>query len=128
MAQRKFKKRRAYVKVENPHARFRKMTRDHADVLQNIEFALVSAWREDGAIDDRTVALALKAAIAESTPTEVLAGRLVDDLAFARTFRGDVSDDIWRAGLKVVLESVHTHSDARPGDRDYLDFVSNYIV
>ena len=128
MVKKKFKKRRPYVKVENPHTVFRKMTRDHADVLQNIEFALVSAWREDGAIDDQTVALALKAAIAENTPTDALPGRLVDGLAGARTFRSDVSDDIWRAGLKVVLESVHTHSDTQPGDRDYLDFVSGYIV
>lgn len=128
MVKKKFKKRRPYVKVENPHAVFRKMTRDHADVLQNIEFALVSAWREEGAIDDRTVTLALKAAVAENTPTDALAGRLVDGLTAARTFRSDVSDAIWLAGLKVVLESVRTHSDARPGDRGYLNFVSNYIV
>jgi hypothetical protein len=28
----------------------------------------------------------------------------------------------------VVLQSVHNHSDARPGDRDYLTFIRNYIV
>jgi hypothetical protein len=128
MAKRKFKKRRPYERDENPHARFRKMTRDHADVLQNIEFALVTAWRKNGAIDDRTAALALKAAISGNPPTDSLAAALADDLALARTLRADASDAIWNAGLKVVLESVHTHSDAQAGDDDYLGFASAFIV
>src|SRR5262249_2901201 len=36
------------------------MTRDHLDVLQNIEFALVTSAREDPAIDDRLVDRALR--------------------------------------------------------------------
>jgi hypothetical protein len=41
--------------------------------------------------------------------------------------RSDISDEIWKKGLKVVLESVHTHSDAKEGDTDYLEFASAFI-
>lgn len=128
MGKRKFKKRRGYVGVENPQARFRKMTRDHADVLQNIEAVLVAMWREDGAVDDRAVATALKAAISGSEPVEPVVRRLTNELAAVRVFRADVPDMVWTDGLKVVLESVHTHSERKTGDRDYLDFVSQFIA
>jgi len=127
MTKRKFKKRRPYEKIENPRTVFRKMTRDHVDVLENIEFALVSAWRKDASIDDRAVALALKAAIVQSPPADALAARLYGELAAVRSFREDVADDIWKAGLKVVLESVHTHSDAAPGDYEYLSFAGAFL-
>ncbi|GAG34969.1 unnamed protein product, partial [marine sediment metagenome] len=39
----------------------------------------------------------------------------------------DIPDDIWRDGLRTVLESVHRHSSLKPGSRDYLDFVSDYV-
>jgi hypothetical protein len=38
-----------------------------------------------------------------------------------------VSDEVWRYGLEVVLESVHTHSDLRPGEREYLEFADMFI-
>jgi len=37
----KLKKRRPFAEQENPHKLVRKMAKDHTDVLQNIEFALV---------------------------------------------------------------------------------------
>ncbi|HUT46116.1 MAG TPA: hypothetical protein VMX36_07500 [Sedimentisphaerales bacterium] len=45
-----------------------------------------------------------------------------------RRFRSDVSDDIWRDGLRTVLQSVQRHSNLRPGEREYLDFVSDFIL
>jgi len=45
------------------HKLLKRMPRDHLDVLQNIEFILVTGYREDRSIDDRIVADALKAAI-----------------------------------------------------------------
>ena len=41
----------------------KQMPRDHLDVLQNIEFILVTGYREDRSIDDCIVADALKEAI-----------------------------------------------------------------
>ena len=104
------------------------MTRHHQDVLQNIEFILVSEYRNDHSIDDHIVADALKAAIHDEVPAGGLAQLLNDGLEEAREIRSDVSDDIWRSGLRTVLQSVHRHSSLKPGSRDYLDFVSDYIL
>ncbi len=121
------KKRRPFTREENPHSIFRKMTTQHTDVLQNIEFILVDAYRENEAVDDQIVASVLKAAIAEQHPAGKLTGMLFDRLAAMRQERSDVSDDIWTNGLKVVLKSVGTHSKAQSGDTDYLDFVAPFV-
>lgn len=128
MVKRKFKKRRKYERVEKPAKIFKQMTRDHVDVLQNIEFSIVSTCRNHDDIDDRVIASALKTAINGSEPVGELSAVLVNDLAGFREMRPPVPDDIWTKGLKVVLESVHTHSDTKPGDRDYLSFIRNYVI
>jgi hypothetical protein len=127
MSQKKPKKRRPYVREENPHKIFREMTTRHTDVLENIEFVLVDAYRKDDKIDDRIVALALKAAINGQNSADELAAMIFNRLSLTRQQRKDVSDEIWTNGLKVVLESVHTHSDIEPGDTDYLDFAAKYL-
>lgn len=128
MSKLRFKKRRNYEHKENPEKIFKQMTRDHLDVLQNIEFSIVSACRDCNSIDDKIIASALKAAIAGDEPADALSALLINDLANTRRMRADVPDTIWTNGLKVVLESVLNHSDARPGDRDYLTFIQNYVV
>ncbi len=105
-----------------------RMTRDHQDVLQNIEFVLVSGYRRDGSIDDCIVAGALKAAIHGDEPEDPRAKSLNEGLEGARELRCDVSDDVWRDCLRVVLQSVHRHSSLKPGCRLYLDFVSDFIL
>ena len=105
----------------------KRMTRDHVDVLQNIEFILVTRHRENGSIDDRIIADALKAAIDNDVPKDERARSIKENLQDMHEFRGDVSNDIWRAGLRTVLQSVKRHSDLRPGSTDYLDFVSEFI-
>ena len=106
------------------------MTRDHVDVLQNIEFALVSGSRRDRSIDDRTVDLALQVAMQPGDPGESLGPQvemLYELLQVMRANREDISDEIWRAGLRTVRDSVHRHSDLRPGEKAYLQFVSQYV-
>ena len=105
----------------------RRMTRDHVDVLQNIESVLISAYREDGSIDDRIIAEVLKAAIRGEEPESARAQSLNEDLTEMRELRADVPDKIWRDGLRTVLQSVQRHSNLRPGEREYLDFVSDFI-
>jgi len=105
----------------------KRMTRDHPDVLQNIEFALVSIYRNDRSIDDRIVADVLKAAIHGNEPEDERAQSLSEGLKEIRRLRSDTSDDIWRDGLRTVLQSVHTHSSLRPGATGYLDFVSDFV-
>lgn len=111
-----------------PQKSMKRMARDHLDVLQNIEFALVSRYRSDRSIDDRIVADALRAAILDTAPEDIRAQSLNEGLADIREIRSDVSDDIWRDGLRTVLQSVHRHSSLIPGSRGYLDFVSDYIL
>jgi hypothetical protein len=127
MSPKRPKKRRLFAREENPHKIFRKMTTDHADVLQNIEFILVEAYRENEDVDDPVVASVLKAAIIDQRPAGELTGMIFDRLDAIREQRDDVSDEIWTSGLKVVLESVRTHSDMQAGDTGYLDFVSPYV-
>jgi hypothetical protein len=106
----------------------KRMTRDHHDLLQNIEFVFISRYREDRRIDDRIVADTLKAAIHDEVPEDGRAQLLNEGLKKIREFRSDVSDDIWRDGLRTVLQSVQRHSNLRPGEREYLDFVSDFIL
>jgi hypothetical protein len=120
-------RKRKFIREEKPEKIFKQMTRDHVDVLQNIEFCLVSAWRNDSSIDDKVIAYALKKSIADTEFPNEPNSPLISSLENARLLRLDVPDDIWRNGLKVVLESVYTHSDAKEGDRDYLEFVSEFM-
>ena len=106
----------------------KRMARDHQDVLQNIEFVLVSGYRSDRSIDDRIVADVLKAAILDDIPEDARAQTLNEGLEEVREIRSDISDDIWRDGLRTVLQSVHRHSSLIPGSRGYLDFVSDFIL
>ena len=125
----KYKKRRNYEHKEKPEKIYKRMTRNHVDVLQNIEFSIVSACRRHEDIDDSIIASALKTAIAGSEPVGELSAVLIDDLAHIRQIRDEpIPDNIWTDGLKVVLWSVRNHSDAQPGDRDYLAFIQNYAV
>lgn len=105
----------------------KRMSRDHLDVLQSIEFILVSSYRKDIAIDDRIVAGALQAAIDNDVPQDDRVISIKESLQEMRELRGDVSDDIWKAGLRTVLQSVRRHSDFQPGSTEYLDFVSEFI-
>ncbi|MBL7106779.1 MAG: hypothetical protein ISS77_04130 [Phycisphaerae bacterium] len=125
----KFKKRRNYERKEKPEKIYKRMSRDHLDVLQNIEFSIVSTCRNHEDIDDRIVASAVKTAISGSDPVGELSAILIDDLVQVRQMRGgSAPDNIWIDGLKVVLWSVRNHSDLQPGDRDYLTFIQNYVV
>ncbi len=110
-----------------PRKSMKHMTKDHLDVLQNIEFALVSGYRSERSIDDCIVADALIAAILDAEPEDIRARSLNESLENIRMLRSDIPDDIWRDGLRTVLESVHRHSSLKPGSRDYLDFVSDFV-
>jgi len=105
----------------------KRMTRDHVDVLQNIEFTIISAYDKDDSLDDCMIAEVLQAAVRDEVPDSARAQSLREDLIEMRHLRADVPDDIWRDGLRTVLQSVQRHSNLRPGERNYLDFVSDFI-
>jgi len=103
------------------------MSQHHEDVLQNIEFTLVNSYREDPFVDDAVVAVVLKSGIRGDPLSDECAVRLSGQLEEMREFRSDISDEVWRDGLRVVLQSVHRHSNARPGSTGYLSFVSDFF-
>jgi len=115
------------VKAAEPADPMKEMMREHQDVLQNIEFTLVTAWRSRPAIDDRAALDALTAALRREEPAEEARRLLFDQLRAARETRPDVSDETWGKGLRVVADSVRRRSDLRPGSTDYLDFVSPFL-
>ena len=118
---------RKFIRQESPKKIFTQMTSDHADVLQNIEFSIVSAYRCNNNIDDKVVASALRTAITGGDAADELSHSLIEALEDIRLLHADVSDEIWKNGLKVVLQSVYDHSDMRTGDRDYLEFISPFL-
>jgi hypothetical protein len=110
---------------------YKRMTREHLDVLQNIESALVACARHDSSIDDRLIDQALRVCIGQSEPREdgdIRVAALCRVLMQVRSTREDVSDDVWAAGLRTVDESVRDHSSLEPGETRYLDFVQNYVM
>ncbi len=115
------------VKAVQPRDPMKRMMLDHEDVLQNIETVIVICYRDDRRVDDRVVADALRPAIDGRMPSEELARVMVLNLGEMRKVRADIPEAVWRDGLCVVLNSVHRHSDCRPGSTDYLDFVSPFI-
>ncbi len=107
---------------------FDKMVNNHQDILQNIEFAIISEYRHDNKLDDRIVSEALKALILNTEPQDKSVDILKQTIKSARRLRDDVSDDLWKDGLRVVLRSVHDHSDLEPGSTHYLDFINDFII
>ena len=120
-------RKRKFIREEKQEKIYKEMTKNHVDVLENIEFAIINVWRENPLIDDKAVAAALKAVIKAEEPKDIMSCLLKKALEGARLIRSDVSDEIWTKGLKVVLESVYTHSEAEEGDRFYLEFADMFI-
>ena len=108
-------------------AAMRRMSEDHPDVLQGIEFALVEAFRRDDDVDDVVVLSAMRAFILGDEPSEEAARNIWAVLHNVRNSRTDISNELWCDALRVVMDSVRRHSSLRPGSIEYLAFVSNFI-
>lgn len=120
----------SYQHDRETKAGMKQMTRDHLDVLQNIEFILVTYARRDPAIDDDIIDRALQIAMGRTDvvgETDPRVMTLCEGLEQMRETRQDVSDTIWRAGLRTVDESVRRHSSLKPGEKSYLQFVGPYV-
>lgn len=105
------------------------MQRDHLAVLQDIEFALVQACHETEGVDDEVAEQVLRAAITRHPPADPRAERALTLLELVqKEFRSDISENLWTDGLRVVYTSLRRHSDCRPGETRYLDFVSYYVM
>jgi hypothetical protein len=120
----------SYEHDRSTRSRMKHLERDHLDVLQNIESFLVQIARQDPVFDDRVIDQALRFCIKGTQPPEDADHRvplLVKTLEVLREQRRDVSDEIWIAALRKVDESVQSHSELRPGEKSYLQFVEEYV-
>ncbi len=104
----------------------------HEDLLQNIEFFVLEAYRRDtlGGIDDRAVLDGYRKAILGDRSDNSPSGMVVFTIANARAMResiGSVDDALWRDALRVLMRSVKKHSELRPGETSYLDFVGYFV-
>lgn len=115
------------VSLKAKHSVERKMVRDHADLLQNVEFSLVNAARDSDEIDDSVVEQILRNAIGCKSSEDPVVEWAMNLLASVRDLRPDVTDDLWRDALRVVYASLRRHSSCESGDTSYLSFVSQYV-
>jgi hypothetical protein len=105
----------------------RQILRRHGDVLQTIEFVLVTRFQEDSGMDDRAASAALRACLCDGEPVETRIAEIVEGLSAVRDFRLSVSDEVWRDALRVVDDSVHRHSKLLPGESTYLEFAAQFL-
>ena len=108
--------------------RWEEITRNYADVLQDIEATLVNCWREAPGLDDHGVHVALVAAMREDSPDHPTAWYVQWALKASRERRSDVAPDVWLDALRVVDQSVRDRSSLRQGDRSYLAFILPYVA
>jgi hypothetical protein len=106
----------------------KRMTRDHVDLLENVEFALINTDRNNPDIDDRVCMDALRALLHGHEPADDRVEQAVGQLRAIRELRADTPDALWTAALRVVIRSIRRHSTLKPGDRGYLDFVGHFIA
>jgi len=108
--------------------RWKEVTRQFPDVLQNIEVSLADCWQMEPAIDDALVHHSLRAAMLRSRPDDINARMIFVRLEMMRAFREDIAPADWHDALRVVAESVRTHSQLAPGERNYLLFVAPFVA
>jgi hypothetical protein len=117
----------SYETGKSPRKMMEKLSGEHEDVLQNIEFVLVTAHRDDPEVDDRVVSDALRSFLGGPPPADPLTQQIAGSLADIRQLRAEIPEHVWRDALRVVHDSVKRHSQLQPGETSYLDFVDEYI-
>ena len=126
---RKEKQRQAKAVKAQQHSRrlLRRMSEEHPDILQNIEFGIVTAWRDDDSIDDCVVLEALRVHRCGEESEDARVRSIVHYLEQFREMRSDCSEEMWEDCLRVVSDSVRTHSLLEPESTGYLRFASRFI-
>ena len=115
------------VPLKVSRATERRCVKDHADLLQNIEFTLVQIASESPEIDDQCIEKILQHAIRGQSSEEPLIRSALDSLATIQQMRGEDLDDPWIDALRVVYTSLKRHSNCESGELTYLRFVSRYV-
>ena len=122
-----WKRKMARKQMKSGHGLMKRMSRDHHDILQNIELALVSTCRHRDDVDDRACHAAIESVLMRRQPADEAVSALSERLLAIRDARSDVAERLWLDGLRVVAGSIRTHSQCRPGEVAYLSFVGQYM-
>ena len=105
----------------------KRVAREHLVVLQGIETALVRAYRVIEAVDDQACFEAVSSALTGQAAGDPIAAMLADKLAQVRAGLAEVTPKDWLDALRVVGQSIRTHSQRRPGEAAYLAFVDQFL-
>src|SRR5262245_7148002 len=103
--------------------RWEEITRNHADVLAEIETTLLDCWREIEGVDDHWVHHGLVGAMRDQPPDHPTAWFVYWRLKQVLERRDDVPPEVWLDALRVVDQSVRDHSSLKHQDRSYLAFL-----
>ncbi len=106
---------------------FKTVTAENQDILQNIEFILLKNYRNNKMIDDKLCGEALRVLLYEKNCDLSLVYNIVEELRQIREIRNDISEKVWRDSLRIVLDSIRTHSSMKPDERNYLHFISHFF-
>ena len=109
------------------HVVERRLVRDHSDLLQEIELALVNAASDSDRIDDPCIEKILRYAINQRASEDPVINLGLDSLAAIRRQRDEDPGELWSDALRVVYTSLKRHSSCEPGEVNYLRFVSQYV-
>jgi hypothetical protein len=108
--------------------RWDEITEHHADVLMDIEMAILETWRNVSGLCDYWTHLGLIGAMRDDPPDHPCSWMVAAALKQLRERREDVDDELWLDALRVVDQSVRDHSSARHGDRSYLTFILSFLA
>lgn len=124
--ERKKKEKKGLVKPSSDKLR-RTISKNHMDLLQNIEFVLVRHYRDNDDIDDNMCADALRSVVKDKPLTNPYSISMAEELLSLKASRGDVDDKLWIDSCRVVLNSINDHSTLAPGNRGYLTFMKQFV-
>ena len=103
------------------------ITRAHADLLFDIESLLVDCWRQIEGVDDHWTHIGLVSTMRDDPPDHPTACVVFYALKAMRSLREEIDVELWLDALRVVDQSVRTHSSLRHGDRSYLSFALAFV-
>jgi hypothetical protein len=118
-----------YQHDRDNRATLKHIVRDHIDILEDIEMVMLAYAEESPEVDDRTIdeALGLLRRKNESIrDAELHVKSLCHLMSHIRARHGDVSDTIWLGALRTVQDELRRHSSLNPGEKTYIEYVTNY--
>ena len=107
------------------HAERERITRSNAGMLLRLETLLVEEAERDAKIDDGVLAAALRCVVQRKESPSEFASVVMD--AIERWRFMEENDKQTEVAMRVIYNSIKTHSECGPGDYSYLIFASQFV-